>query len=184
MLRPAIEPRVQLDEREQVLAPLEGREAVAIDPDDLGRDALANLGLVPRLGEDHQPAMAVQVDEAGRDDPVGGIDSPSDVLGERRVHGEQPHPVALDDDRAGPGGGARAVHDRPARDREVDAVTHACRFGLPSVHVATVSDNDTADRTHECPTVGLERRSVRPMHQSDWRSRPVVRSDRVAHRIY
>ena len=57
-----------------------------------------------RLGEDHQAAVAVQVDEAGRDDPVRGVDPAPDVLGEWRVRGEQPHPVALDEDRAGPAG--------------------------------------------------------------------------------
>ncbi len=38
-----------------------------------------------RLGEDHEAAVAVQIDEARRDDPVRGIDPPADVLGEWRV---------------------------------------------------------------------------------------------------
>ena len=80
---------------------------------------------MPRLGEDHQAAVAVQVDEAGRDDPVGGIDPPSDVLGKGRVGGEEAHPVALHDDRAGPGGAPVPSTIDPARDREVDAVNHA-----------------------------------------------------------
>ena len=70
----AIEPGVQLDEVLEVLLVLERREPVAVDADDLGRDALADLGLVVRLGEDRETAVAVEVDEAGRDDHPGRID--------------------------------------------------------------------------------------------------------------
>ena len=63
-LRAAIEAAVELHERLEVLAPLERREPVAIDPDELGGHALADLGLVAAVGQDHQPAVAVEVDEA------------------------------------------------------------------------------------------------------------------------
>ena len=63
------------DEVEQVRARPERRVGVAVDADDLGRHALADLGLVARLGEDHQPAVAVEVDEPGRDDVTGGVDA-------------------------------------------------------------------------------------------------------------
>ena len=40
--------------------------AVAVHPHDLGGDALPHPRLVAGVGQDHQPAVRVQVDEAGR----------------------------------------------------------------------------------------------------------------------
>ena len=79
MRGPAVEAGVELDERLEVLAPRERREAVAVDADELGRHALADLGLVAAVGQDHQAAVAVEVDEARRDDLAGRVDRPADV---------------------------------------------------------------------------------------------------------
>jgi hypothetical protein len=48
--------------------------AVAVDPDDFGRHALADLRLVPGLGQHRQAGMAVEVDEARRHDQAGRVD--------------------------------------------------------------------------------------------------------------
>ena len=99
---------------------MERGEAVAVDADDLGRDALADLGLVARLGEDHQAAVAVQVDEAGSDDLAGGIDAAPDVRRARRrpdprIRSRSPSTTTL----PGTPGRAGPVDDRPA------AIDHA-----------------------------------------------------------
>ena len=102
--RPAIETAVELDERLEVLTALERREPVAIDPDQLGRHALADLRLVPAVGQDHQAAVAVQVDEPGSDDLAGRVDPMPDVLGRgswRRCG------------RVAGGRGAQSAHRRP-----------------------------------------------------------------------
>ncbi len=82
--RPAIETGVELDERLEVLAPRERGEPVAVDADELGRHALADLGLVAAVGQDRQAAVAVEVDEPGRDDLAGRVDRPADVRRGRR----------------------------------------------------------------------------------------------------
>ena len=104
--------------------PRERREAVAVDADDLGRDALADLGLVARLGEDHQAAVAVQVDEARGDDPAGGVDAAADVRGQRLVGLEEPQPLPVDDDTPRSPGRAGPVDDRAAGDEQIRAVRH------------------------------------------------------------
>ena len=72
--RIAVEAGVHLDHRVEVLAPRERREADPVDADHLGRDPLADLRLVPRVVEDDEAAVAVQVDEARGDDPARGVD--------------------------------------------------------------------------------------------------------------
>ena len=81
----AVEAGVELDERLEVLASRERGEAVAVDADELGRHALADLGLVAAVGQDHQAAVAVEVDEPGRDDLPGRVDRPADVRRRRRL---------------------------------------------------------------------------------------------------
>ena len=54
----------------------ERRVAVAVDADDLGRDALADLGLVGGSARIISPEWRVEVDEPGRDDLAGGVDRP------------------------------------------------------------------------------------------------------------
>ena len=102
----------------------ERREPVAVDADDLGRHALADLGLVARLGQDHQAAVAVEVDEPGRDDLAGRVDRPADVGRCRRLRGQEPDPAVADLDGARSAGRARAVDDRPAGDQQVRVVGH------------------------------------------------------------
>ena len=69
--------------------------------------------------------MAVQVDETGRDDPVGGIDAAPDVGRQRRVGREDPQPLPVDDDTPRSPGRAGPIDDRPAADQEVRSCRHA-----------------------------------------------------------
>ncbi len=101
-----------------------GREAIAIDADDLGRDALADLGFVVRLRQDVEATVAVEIDEARGHDLAGGIDRAGDMLGRWLRRAQEPQALALDDDRAGPAGCSRAVHDGAVDDDEIDAVSH------------------------------------------------------------
>src|SRR5439155_11788913 len=71
---PAVEPAVEVDEAFELLARLEWREAVAVDADHLGRHALAHLRLMPRVGQDHETAVTVEVDEPGRRDLAVRVD--------------------------------------------------------------------------------------------------------------
>ncbi len=80
----AVETGVHLDQGIEVGLVPERRVAESIDPDDLGRHSLADLGLVARLAEQPQPAVAVKVDEPGRDDLAGRVD---DVGGCCRITG-------------------------------------------------------------------------------------------------
>ena len=86
-VRAAVEAGVERQEVVQVALVRERRVAVAVDPDDLGRDALADLRLVPGLGEHRQPGVAVKVDEAWRHDQAGGVDDSSGLDGGRVAAG-------------------------------------------------------------------------------------------------
>ena len=70
--------------------------------------------------------MAVEIDEAGRDDSSGRVDGRAGVLRglARQTRIEHAHPVAFDDD--GPGSWRRTgpIDDGAAGDEEVDAVGH------------------------------------------------------------
>ena len=77
-----------------------------------------------RLGQDHQATVAVEVDEAGRDDPAGGIDPAADVRGRRLTRVQDPQPLPVDDDAPRSPGLARPIDDRPALDQQVRAVRH------------------------------------------------------------
>src|SRR5439155_2769146 len=96
--------------------------------DHLGRHALTDLGLMAWLGQDHQPGMAVQVDEPGRDDAVSGIDQPictPDGVLDRLWLPEDDDPRAAAGLVAGHANGAaearraRPVDDRAAVDQEL-----------------------------------------------------------------
>ena len=76
----AVEARVHPHQVAEVFEPVERRVAEAIDADDLGRDPLADLGLVERVREQHQARVTVHVDEARRHDAAGHVDAPPDVL--------------------------------------------------------------------------------------------------------
>jgi hypothetical protein len=108
---------------------MERRVGAAVDADDLGRDALPDLGLVPGLGEDDQAGMGVHVDEAGADDPPRRVER---AVGLDAVAGapEQPHPLSLDPDRAVVARVAGTVDDETARDQDVE---HAGPSGRQSI---------------------------------------------------
>ena len=109
-----------MDEGLEVVAARERRVAVAVDADDLGRDALADLRLVGRLGEDHQPRVGVEVDEPGRDDLAGGVDRAARRCPAPRPPSDnEPQAIALDHDRARPPRRPGPVDDRAARDEDV-----------------------------------------------------------------
>ena len=168
-------PESRCDERVEVLLPTERREAVAVDADDLGRHALADLGLVARLGEDHEAAVAVQVDEAGRDDPSGGVDGRAGVLRSGVARVEQAHPVAFDDDRAGPGRRAGPIDDGAADDQEVDAVRHVADDTALEPRGAP-GDQIRHDADRERP---IDARLTRIAHQRPQSRSPRVRTARV-----
>ncbi len=151
---PAIQTRVEVHERLEVLATVERREPVAVDADDFGRDTLADLGLVPRLGEDDQTAVTVQVDEPGGNDAVRGVDGGAGVGGRLGVGGEQPHPITLDDDRARPWRRTRPIHDRAAGDEDVDAIGHrpesAAIACAPGDHIGPWRSRVRPDSVHLC----------------------------------
>ena len=108
---------------------VERRVGAAVDADDLGRDALADLGLVPGLGQDDQAGVGVHVDEARADDPPRRVER---AVGLDAVEGapEQPHPLALDPDRSVVARVAGAVDDEAARDQDVE---HAGPSGRQSI---------------------------------------------------
>src|SRR5439155_3200321 len=110
---------VQLDVAVQVLLRLERRVRVAVDADELGRDALAHLRLVARLLENRQARVRVHVDEARRDDVPAGIDGP--CRGQRAgVAAEDAERVALHAHAGVVAGVAAAVDDEAITDEEIE----------------------------------------------------------------
>ena len=67
----AVQARVQLDEVQKVLVRGEGRIGIAVDSHELGGNALPDLGMVLRLGEDDETGVGVHVDEPGADHLAG-----------------------------------------------------------------------------------------------------------------
>ncbi len=123
-LRPPVEAGVELHERLEVRTRRERGEPVPVDPDDLGGDALADLGLVARLRQDDEAAVAVQVDEPRRHHPSRGVDPATDTLRQVGIGRQEPQPLPVDDDTPGAPRSARPVDDRPARDQEIRVVSH------------------------------------------------------------
>ncbi len=128
----AIQSAVEIREVEQVPAATERRVRVAVHADELGRDALAHLGLVARLGEDHQRRMRMQVDEPGRHDEPGRIDRASrpGVLSVSAAQEDQP--VGLDRHGARESRCARAIDHGAIRDGQIVGIHGrrlACRVG-------------------------------------------------------
>jgi hypothetical protein len=85
----AVEPGIHVHQRLEVGRVGERRVAQAVDADDLRCHALPHLRLVARVGEDHQPRVAVQVDEPRSDHAPRGIedDVPAQVGADRRDAG-------------------------------------------------------------------------------------------------
>ena len=128
IVRAAVEAAVRARRSLEVLAARERREAVAVDADDLGRDALADLGLVARLGQDHEAAVAVQVDEARARRPCRWRRSAAPALAGQlaRSGGEDPQPRRPSTDhgpRVDPGAPVPSTIV-PAGDEQVDVVGH------------------------------------------------------------
>ena len=97
----------------------EGRVRAAVDADDLGRDPLPHLGLVPGLGQDHEAGVGVHVDEPGADDAPGRVERAM-RLHAVEVPAEQPDPLALDPNRPEVPGVAGAVDDETARNQQIE----------------------------------------------------------------
>ena len=117
-----VEPGVHLDELREVLRRVHRRVRQAVDADDLGRHALAHLRLMAGLGEDDQPRVAVQVDEAGTDHQAGGVDAPprGGLVGRATQHLD---PIAPDADRRRKRGVAAPVDHRSADDEQIEPLS-------------------------------------------------------------
>ena len=57
----------------------EGCVGIAVDTHQLGGDALADLGMVLGLGEDHETGVGVHVDKPWADHLAGGVDDPGSL---------------------------------------------------------------------------------------------------------
>ena len=124
-----VEARIEGQEVVEIALGPERRVGVAVDADDLGRDALADLGFMTRLGQDRQPAVAVEVDEPGGDDEPGRVDPATDRQGGESLRGvrraaEDPERIAGDGHGAGEPGGPGPIDERAARDEDVDPARH------------------------------------------------------------
>ena len=83
--RVAVEAGVEPDVAVQVFLGFERSVGYAVDADEFGGDALADLGIVVRLAEDGEAGVGVEVDEAGAHDVSGGVDD----TGRRRGGGRR-----------------------------------------------------------------------------------------------
>ena len=139
--RIAVEAGVHLDHRVEVLAPGERCEADPVDADDLGCDPLADLGLVPRVVEDDEAAVAVQVDEARGDDPARGVDRAGGVRGFRAGR-DEPEALPVDHDR--PRAPGPPVPSTTVPPTMTMSAASAMRVGscAQRVHGVTVTDNE------------------------------------------
>jgi hypothetical protein len=105
-----------VDEPVEVLLGGERRVAVAVDPNHLGRDALADLGLVERLGEEHEPRVGVEVDEPRGDDHAGRVDRAPGWFRDIAVRTQDAQPTLANLDRARAPRRPRPVDDRATDD--------------------------------------------------------------------
>src|SRR5260370_34756291 len=115
----AVEDRVELDERVQVLLLAKWGVRVAVDADDLGRHALVDLRLMPRFGQDHEAGVGVEVDEPWADDAPGGVNTPFG-LGAGDVAAQAPHGVTVDAHGTWKPDVARPIDNLPAGDQYVE----------------------------------------------------------------
>ena len=98
---------------------MERRVGVAVDADDLGGDPLADLGLVVGSARITRPVWACMSMKPGQTTcPVASMVRCACDAVERAP--EQPHPLALDADRAVVARIAGAVDDEAARDQEIE----------------------------------------------------------------
>ena len=120
--RVAVQAGVQLDESKEVLPCPERCVGVAVNADQLRRDALVHFRLVPGLRQYDEAGVGVHVDEAGAHDPARRVDC-ARRLNVRDVAAEQAQRVALDAHRAVEALAAGAVDDHAAGDEQVE---HKC----------------------------------------------------------
>ena len=118
--RVSVEAGVHLDERVAVGRIREWCVAQPVDPDQLRGHALAHLGRVIRVGEDHQPGVRVEIDEPGRDDLAPRIDRASSIDRGVVAGCRQPDSIAGDRQLAAPCRRSGPVDDGGAADQEVD----------------------------------------------------------------
>ena len=109
----------------QFLLGLEGRVGYAVDADQLGGDALADLGVVVRLAEDGEAGVGMEVDETRTHYVPGGVNHPAGVAAEvgvvAAVDGDG---VAGDGDGGAEAGAAGAVDYLSVGDKEVNHGGH------------------------------------------------------------
>ena len=72
--RPAIEACIEGQEIVEIVLVRERGVRIPVHADDLGRDTLADLRLMARLGQHHEAGVAVEIDEAGRHHVAGRVD--------------------------------------------------------------------------------------------------------------
>ena len=132
-VRPPVEAGIHFDQPLEVSS-REWYVGQAVDADDLSRYALADLGLVPAIGQDHQAGMGMQVDEAGRDGLALRVDPAPGSL-HPRAGRQQPQALAHHRNVARPTGCAATVDQRSVLDDDVGRFHHAGRR-LPRTHAA------------------------------------------------
>ena len=94
---------------------VEGRIRVAVNADQLGRDALPYFRMMLRFGQDDESGVGVHIYEAGRHDMVGGVNR-ARCFDAAQVAAEDTHRIALDTHRAVEARIAGAVYDQSISD--------------------------------------------------------------------
>jgi hypothetical protein len=79
---------------------------------------------VERLGKDHEAAVAVKIDEAGRDDPSARVNDRAGVLRSLIARVEEADPIAFDDHSPSSGRRTGPIDDGAADDQKIDAIRH------------------------------------------------------------
>jgi hypothetical protein len=118
----------------------EGEASEAAVSDDLERDALVDRARGPRIDQQREVRVAVDVDESGRDDLARRVELAPRV----RDDADRDDAPSIDADVGAPLPGSRAVHDDPAADREVD---HDAFRVLRSSAVAVASSSPSTTTT-------------------------------------
>jgi hypothetical protein len=119
--------------------PVEEREASeAAVPDDLERHALVDRARRPRIDEEREVRVAVDVDEPRRDHLAGRID----LLPRLRNLTDRDDAAAVDADVRALLGGARPVDDHPVPHGEVDHAAFRPRRAS-AVAIASMSPSTT-----------------------------------------
>ena len=101
-----------------------------------------------RLREHHQAAVAVQVDEPGRDHMPRDIDAAGGVEVRRGAIRPDAQPLPHDTDRTREAGRTGSVHDRAALEQQVDRVRHGVVGGAWLIRQAYRGDG-TGSTVHD-----------------------------------